>query len=277
MIAGLISDKTTDPGVLVMDEKGNFVISLLSGHIGGANRGAQQIADICGAVPVITTSSDVNGMVSPDMLAASYGAAIDDMDRCRDITVRMVNGGKIALSADADIALPPPYVMPSDACDGIVYLTHRTVKKDDSEKIPSLHLVPKTIVIGAGCRKGTEPCALTDFIAQELDILGIDRRAVCCIASIDIKKDEPAIVYAAEFFNAQTAFYSAEQISAIEHGFACSDFVRAATGAGCVAEPCAWLASQENGKMLVTKKKKDGMTLSIAQRELKETVQDNYG
>lgn len=273
-IAGLIKDKTTDPGILVMDEKGKFVISLLSGHLGGANRGAEYIAGLTGAIPVITTSSDINGMVSPDMLALKYGAVIDDMKQCRDITAMMVNGGRIALHADPGIGSPAPYVSPEDAADGIIYLTNRVLRQDktDGRDLPSLHLIPRNIVIGTGCRSGTDPDALVSFVIEELALLGIDRRAVCSVASIDIKKDEPAIKSAAAFFNAETVFYPAGRINEVEHMFECSGFVRDKTGAGCVAEPCAYLASGTTGKLLLPKKKRSGMTLSIMEKPLKEVI-----
>ncbi len=268
-IAGLIKDKSTDPGVLVMDEKGSFVISLLSGHIGGANKCAEYAAGIIGATPVITTSSDVNGMLSPDMLAVKYGAVIDDMKKCRDITASMVNGGRIALSHDGGIEIPEPYVIPGEDADGIVFLTNRKVSEPG---ISSLHLIPKNIVIGTGCRRDTDPEHLKNFIIEELAILGLDIRSVCCIASIDIKSDEPAVLSAAEFFNAGTIFYTAEKITEVEHLFESSDFVRETTGAGSVSEPCAYLASDCTGRVLLQKKKRNGMTLSIRENALREII-----
>ena len=271
-ISDLIKDKTSDPGILVMDERGRFVISLLSGHIGGANSGAEYVAELIGATPVITTSSDINGMLSPDMLARKYGAVIDDMKKCRDITAIMVNGGRIILYSDYAMGIPAPYVLSEDGADGIVYLTNSILKhdRDGNSDIPSLKLIPKNIVIGAGCRRGTDPDALVNFIEEEFELAGLDIRSVSCLASIDIKSDEPAIIRASEYFNAEMVFYSAENIRDVEHLFQNSEFVRETTGAGAVAEPCAYLSSGRNGKLLLSKKKRNGMTLAIMERPLVE-------
>jgi cobalt-precorrin 5A hydrolase len=224
---------------------------------------------LTGAVPVITTSSDINGMLSPDMLALKYGAAIDDMKQCRELTALQVNGGTIALRSDYAIALPAGYVLPDSEADGIIYLTNRVLKEKNA---PSLQLIPRNIVIGTGCRSGTDTDALREFIFRELDALGIDRRAVCRVASIDIKKDEPAIRNAAKFLNAEAVFFPVEKIKDVEQLFACSDFVREKTGAGCVAEPCAYLASGGIGTLRLPKKKKNGMTIAVYEKPLKEIL-----
>lgn len=284
IISGLLRDKTSDPGVLVIDEKGRFVISLLSGHIGGANMEAEYVASLIGAVPVVTTSSDINGMLSPDMLAVKYGCVIDDMKICKDITSLMVNGGKIALSTEYDVDPVYPYILNADDADGIVYITNRTAgegfncmgsvnsveKKTDGTGIPSLRLIPENVVIGAGCRRGTDPEIMKKFIEEELEMLGVDTRSVSALASINIKRDEPALKSAAEYFNAELKFYTAEEIGGVEHLFQCSDFVRETTGAGCVSEPSAYLASGGSGKLLLPKKKKDGVTIAVMEKPLRE-------
>ena len=271
-ISQLINDKTTDPGILVMDEKGRFVISLLSGHMGGANGSAEFVAELIGAEPVITTSSDINGMLSPDMLARRYGAVIDDMRKCKDITAAMVNGGRITLYSDYGVVTPYPYVLSDENSDGIVYLTNSIVKHDitGGRNIPSLKLIPRNIVIGAGCRRDTDPDSFIDFIKEEFELAGLDIRALSCLASIDIKSDEPAMVLASEYFNADRVFYSAEEIKEVEHLFQNSDFVRETTGAGAVAEPCAYLAAGSGGKLLLAKKSRNGMTLAIMERTIVE-------
>ena len=273
-ISGLINDKETDPGVLVMDEKGKFVISLLSGHLGGANMGAEYVAGLTGATAVITTATDVNGMVSPDMLAVKLGAVIDDMSICKTVTAVMVNGGRVALLPYNDMDIPHPYVSDAESADALVCITNRIaeMRKARSKGKPAVILVPRNIVIGAGCRKGCDPSALQGFIEEELNLLGIDRRAVGAVASIDIKTDEPAIRLAAELFIAEALFFTAESLIEVEHMFECSDFVRETTGAGSVAEPSAWLGSGCSGTMLLHKKKREGMTLAIAEKKLKREL-----
>jgi cobalt-precorrin 5A hydrolase len=143
------------------------------------------------------------------------------------------------------------------------------IKVQEQQK-PVVQLIPVNIIIGTGCRKGTDPEALTVFIKDELGKLNIDERSVSAITSIDIKKEEPAITAAAEHFTAGQLFFSAEQIKEVEHLFQQSEFVREKTGAGCVAEPCAYLASGRSGKLILPRTKRQGMTISIMEKPFQE-------
>jgi cobalt-precorrin 5A hydrolase len=265
-IAKHIEDKTKDPGIIVMDEKGKFVISLLSGHIGGANEAASVIAEKIGAVPVITTSSDVNDKIAVDMLAKKNGLFVGSMEKAKFITSMIVNEQKVLAVSDFEIELPEYLKNGIDEAEGIIFITNKIV---ENNTLPYVQLIPKNIVIGIGCKKGIESNKLIAFIEENLVSCGLDKRSMIAISSVDIKKDEKAIIDASLFFNCETVFIDRENIKKIENDFEKSEFVREQIGVGSVSEPAAFLAGNSCGKFLMKKKAKDGMTLTIFEKDIR--------
>jgi cobalt-precorrin 5A hydrolase len=260
-IARCITDKTTDPGIIVMDEKGRFVISLLSGHIGGANEAAIKVADLTGAVPVITTASDVNGLISADMLAKELNCKIDSMESAKEITSMIVNNEKVAVVSDHKFKIPEYFSGDPDEADGIIYITNKNnfIKFNK----PFVRLIPGNIIAGVGCRKNTDTGDMIEFIESKLDGLGLDKRSIKSLCSIEIKKNEKAIAETAKHFNAGLRFFSSAEIKKVEQKFELSDFVEEQTGAGAVSAPCAYLGSNGSGRMILQKHKQNGITLSL--------------
>lgn len=259
-VAPLLKSKTEDPAVLVLDEKGKFVISLVSGHIGGGNEAARTIASAIGAQPVITTASDVNGLAAVDMLAEKLGCVIDDMAMAKDITAMMVNGEKVALVSDIAFDAPEYFCDDVDNADGVIYITN---KKTHNPEKPYVRLTPRNIIIGVGCRKGTGSREIIELIDKLLDENDLDARSVKCFASIDIKKNEYGLLETAGSFKREIMFFTADEIRKVEDRFDASDFVREVTGAGCVSEPCAYLASNKTGRMIINKRAENGITVAI--------------
>ncbi|MBN2041893.1 MAG: cobalt-precorrin 5A hydrolase [Spirochaetes bacterium] len=267
-IAPYIREKTSDPAVLVMDEKGKFVISLLSGHIGGANHMALEISERLGAEPVITTSSDVNGLISVDMIAKQLGCVIDDMQRAKDITSLIVNGAKVAIVSDINIALHCLSFFTDNTrnkAEGLIYLTNKTIEFSGK---PYVQLIPVNIIAGIGCRKGTQEKLIYELIIDRVNHAGLDLRSIKGFASINIKKNETGLLNAVSSFGKKISFFSADEINKVENRFAVSDFVRENTGAGAVAEPCAFLASDGSGKLLMSKYKENGITIALWEEEI---------
>jgi cobalt-precorrin 5A hydrolase len=262
-IAGCLGGKTKDPGVLVMDEKGKFVISLLSGHIGGANEEAMDVAKFLGAIPVITTASDVNKRLSVDMIALKYGLFINDMKAAKDVTSLIVNEGKIAVVSDIAVDMPDYLSCPADEADAIIFITNR--KTDLSGKI-SVQLFPKNIFLGIGCRKGTDGRKLISFIEDRLDYYGLDYRSISSIASIDIKKDEQGIRETAEYFGCETVFFCAGKLNMFADRFDGSEFVEKIAGVRSVCEPAAFIAGGCEGEFIMKKEKRDGITMAIFEK-----------
>lgn len=262
-LAELIQDKTQDPAVLVLDEKGVFCISLLSGHIGGANENARAVAEAIGAQAVITTASDVSGRMAVDTLAEQWDCAIGDMNAAKDITAMIVNSQRVMVSADRVLSLPP-YLIQDELdnardYDGAICVSEYV---NESVPVPYVQLIPRNIVIGMGCRKGTERDAILAFIREEMQHLGLHIKSISRIVSADVKTHEAGLTEAADRLGVPFETIPRNAIKEVEHLFTGSAFVRDTIGVSCVAQPCGYLASQ-GGENLLDIRRRNGMTLSV--------------
>jgi cobalt-precorrin 5A hydrolase len=267
-IAGVVKDKFTDPAVVVVDEKGKFAISLLSGHVGGANRLALEVASIIGAQPVITTATDVEGVISLDVIAKDYGYQIENKEDLKKVSAAFVNGENVRFILDEDaekIPLLKDYLKNRDdrQADAFVYITDKEIKKP-LEK-PYVILRPKNIVIGLGCKKGIAFEDLFLFVSETFKKLNLSLKSIKSIATIDIKKEEKGIQQLAKFLKVPLVFYAKEDLKKVEDKFPISDFVFHTVGVGSVARPSAYLAS--SGGKEIAYLKKNGMTLAIYKKE----------
>ena len=256
-VAPYVRSKTEDPAVIVADDAGRFVISLLSGHMGGANALAERIAAAIGAVPVITTATDVNGRFSVDTWAKNKGYAIADMKAAKAVSAAILEAD-VPLTSVFPIkgALPSGIVMGRNGEVGIAlsYLK-------DAPFNTTLRLVPKCLSVGVGCRRGTGEEAIAGAVARVLDENGLDARAVNCFASIDLKQDEPGLISFCKKAGIPLRFYSAEQLQAVEGEFTPSEFVRETTGVDNVCERAAMIGAE---KLIVKKTAADGVTVAVA-------------
>ncbi|KDR96517.1 cobalt-precorrin 5A hydrolase [Peptoclostridium litorale DSM 5388] len=269
-IAPNLSHKSKDPGVLVIDEKARFVISLISGHIGGANEASVLAAWALGAQEVITTASDVCESIAVDTLAKRIGCDIDSFEDAKTVTAFAVEGRAVAIVSDVDLEMDFPLnVKRADEIDPKVHDAAILIRYKKMEMknmdIPTSLIIPKRIVVGIGCRRGTRAKSIIGFVQETLECAKIDCRAVEKFASISIKSDEEGIHEAADHFKADTVFFRPEDIARHENMFETSEFVRKTTGAGAVCEPCGYMASNK-GKCLVKKNIKHGITVSIWER-----------
>ena len=266
-IAPWIRDKMTDPPVVTVDEGAQFVIPLLSGHVGGANELARHIADWLEAVPVITTATDVNGKFAVDLFASAYHMTIIDRKEAKNISAAVLEGKQIGVFSDLPIKkLPDGFVM-DRWCEENICIT----VKDPSfpeKKASYLRLVPRAVVLGVGCRRGTDPEFMKEKVFALLKEHGIDPAAVKAIASVDVKQDEPAVlglkqVYDGECLHqpCEQRFYTPEQLNQVPGDFKESAFVKKQIGVGNVCERSACAAG---GKLLVEKQAGDGITLAAA-------------
>ena len=269
-IAPNILHKSKDPGVLVIDEKARFVISLLSGHIGGANEAASLAAWALGAQEVITTASDVCESIAVDTIAKRIGCEIDSFEDAKTVTALAVEGREIAVVSDVDIKMDLPgnvkrvEHIDSGIHDAAILIKYKKVERDGM-RVPTSLIIPKMIVVGIGCRRGTSAKSIIGFVQDILVENHIDFRAIEKFASINIKSDEEGIHEAANHFGADMVFFSSEEIIRCESLFETSEFVKKTTGAGAVCEPCGYMASNK-GLCLVKKNIKDGITVSIWER-----------
>ena len=256
-IAPWVRDKRTDPAVLVADERGKFVISLLSGHIGGANALAERLALALGAVPVVTTATDVNGKFSVDAWAAERGLYIDGMAAAKAVSAAILEG-LVPLCGDFPIRGElPGGVTAGDS--GPVGICVSWKKRRPFEK--TVLLVPPVVHVGIGCKKGTGPEKIAALVDRVLEENGVHPRAVKLAASIDLKRDEPGLLDFCKDRGWPLAFYPAEELRAVEGDFTPSDFVRSVTGVDNVCERAAMIGAE---KLLVRKTARDGVTVALA-------------
>lgn len=259
-IAPWVKDKTKDPAVIVIDAQERYVISLLSGHIGGANQITKEIASYLGAVPIITTATDSLGIIAPDLISQKYNLAIESMEKCKEISVKLIEGKAVAfIDEDELIPIPEGYVEANEGADATIVVTNKA-------HVPnaSLTLIRKNIVLGIGCRKNIEAAKMQRFVLSELKKLNIHPLAIKKIVSIDIKKEEKCIVALSSYLQVPFKVYSKEEINRVKVDFQGSDFVAQQVGVRGVSEPCVIL---EGAQIIQEKIKYEGMTLCIGKGE----------
>lgn len=263
-MAHLLESKLTDPAVLVMDEKGEFCISLLSGHIGKANDYAREIERQTGARAVITTASDVSGKIAVDTLAQQLNCEIDNMTKAKDITAMIVNNEKVMIN-QAVTGLPENVVVDQienqDQYNGLIIVSSNRLRGEQLTK-PHVQLIPKNVIVGVGCRRGVEKERILNAINKALKQFNRNRVAVKLIATVDIKKDEKGIFEAATDLGIGVEIISREEIRKVEDQFNGSSFVKETIGVSCVAEPCGYIASN-GGKQLCERMKDNGVAVSL--------------
>ncbi len=256
-IAPFVKDKTTDPAVLCIDELGRFVISLLSGHIGGANEAALLIAEGLNAVPVITTATDINQKFSVDAWATKNGFILSSMKAAKEVSMAVLER-EVPLRSDLPVAgeLPAGVVFGDEGKTGI-YIT-RTVKEPFDT---TLRLIPKDVHLGIGCRKGVSLEQVETAVMTVLQEHGIDERSVKDIGSIDIKKEEAGLLQFAEKKGWPVSFYSADELNAAEGDFTPSSFVRSVTGVDNVCERASFMKGSE---IMIRKTAVNGVTVAAS-------------
>lgn len=259
-IAPWLKDKTTDPAVIVLDEKGQHVISLLSGHLGGANALTLKIATLISANPVITTASDVNHLPSVDMLAQSNGLVIDNMHDAKVITAMIVNGQRVVMQDEFQFFGHDDLPQIEGKLSGQIIISN---KKELICEMPFVKLIPKNIFLGVGCKRDTEPQKLIDFVLDMMKKMNLDVKSINSISSIDIKSNEKAIIEASKKLNCPLKFYSKVDLQKVDHLFKGSAFVLSTVGVASVSSTSAYLSGARKGEFILEKETKEGMTLSI--------------
>lgn len=250
-IAPFVNNKLNDSPVLVVDEFGNYVIPILSGHMGGANGLALALSEELGALPIITTATDLNHAFSVDMFAKKNHLSIANKSGIARVSSNVLQGKPLRISIEN---YPPSY--PVD-----IVIT--TEKKHFDQ---ALILRPKEYVIGMGCRKGKEPEKIAAFIRETLEQYGISPEQIYALASIDVKSEEPGLCQWSERNRIPFFTYSDEELKKVEGEFSNSEFVRSKVGVDNVCERAALKACGEGGVLLVKKQNFDGMTIAIAKR-----------
>ncbi|MEG1602184.1 MAG: cobalamin biosynthesis protein [Cloacibacillus sp.] len=236
-IAPYIKYKTSDPAVVVVDELGNNAVSLLSGHIGGANDLARLVAETIGARAVITTATDINGITPPDSWAVKNDCRIENLAAAKETAAALLSGERVGVAV-TDENQPAPYPV-------------------------TLWLRPKVLTIGVGCTKNKPAAELAAYFDDFMKESGFSPLSLAAVASIEAKKDEPAIAELAKRCGVPFKSYSADTLMALPGSFTPSPAAMAAVGADNVCERAA-LAASEGGYMVRLKTKYPGVTFALA-------------
>ncbi len=257
-IAPHIKSKATDPAVIVCDELGKHAIPILSGHIGGANEMAVDIAAALGGEAVLTTATDINGVFAADLWAKKNKLVIRNLGIVKLVSSRILNGEPVGFISEYEYEgeLPPGIAEGRHKCG--IYVG------GDDKKTPfqiTLSMAPKNLVLGIGCRRGIS----LEKIEEAVSLAGIDIERVCKLCSIDIKANEPGLLEFARKRGLETEFFSAESLMGLEGDFTSSDYVRSVTGADNVCERAAVLGGGK-GKLLTRKKLLDGVTVAVFEK-----------
>ena len=275
LIAPLLRAKDTDPAVVVMDDAGNFAISLLSGHLGGANELASRCAFVTGAREVITTATDVNGLPSFDLLAKEEGWEIEDLGRVKVLNSLLLDGARIAVvdpSGRVRTAFRGRGVLTfhetflealESGAAGFLFVTNRQLPPQSrSDRL--LVLRPRNLVLGIGCNSGTSGEEIGEVVRSDLKRLFLSPKSIRCVATAEAKRHEPGLIAFAETLGVPLVCYGSGELNSVAVPSPPSVHALAAIGAAGVAEPAALLAS-EGGTLLLKKIRSGNVTLAIAE------------
>lgn len=294
-VAPWVRDKFRDPAVVAVDEGGRFVIPLLSGHVGGANRLARLLAGSLGAVPVITTATDVSGKFAVDVFAAENGCAISDRRLAKEISAAVLAGERIPLLSDFPLEGEFPreiYVCKKTAAGGknlagsaaggespagpAAELEEQTgglrirITLSDRGRDGELRLIPRAAVLGMGCRRGVSEEELWRAAERALGEAGVDWRGLRALASVDLKKNEEGLIRLAARLQVPFLTFSAEELNRLPGEYSSSDFVKRTAGVDCVCERAAMAAAclgGGRGRLAAGKRAFGPVTAAVAAAE----------
>ena len=259
VIAPYLKSKTTDPAVLVADEDGKFLISLLSGHIGGANEWCSTLAERLGAAPVITTATDTRGMFAVDLFAGKHRLRIlnhepvgmTGNDEYIDLLeqVEKQYPGQIQVTKNENGEFESGIQIITEVHEKEVFL--RTIK-----------LVPMNLAVGIGCKKGKSLKEIAQAVYTTFAQNHLLTERIGVIASIDRKAQEQGIIDFAKQMKVPYRTYAAQELEQQAGTFTASSFVKGQMGVDNVCERSACAASG-GGEKIVAKTACDGITVAV--------------
>lgn len=277
VIAPFVQDKRYDPAVVVMDDLGRHVVSLLSGHIGGANELTRSISQLIGADPVITTATDIANRPAADILAVKLNLVMEPFEKMKTINAAIAAGERVRFFIDPELPDRGEYAVKAAALgiqledmgqlaqdglyDAAVIITSREL---DILK-PHLYLRPACLAAGIGCRRGVPGAEILAALKDACREAGHSIKSVAVLGSTVVKNDEVGLLSAAEQLEIPIEFFSNEQIQTKidSHGLETSPFVKQQIGVGNVCEPAAMLAGLAD-RLILPRKKYSKITVALA-------------
>ncbi len=259
-IAPFLKSKAIDPAVLVINDIGKFVIPILSGHLGGANRLAEIISEKTGAVPVITTATDIGGKFSPDSFALANNLIITDLTAAKELAAAVLSGEKIGIRSDFPYKNLPSCFLENTENTPCRAGVRISVNNNEKPFSITLDLIPKNLVLGIGCKRDTTCLRIEEQLAKA----GGNIKRLCAVATIDIKANEEGLIKFCKKYKLPLFTYTAEQLMSVKGSFTRSDFVLSQTGTDNVCERAAVLYS--GGRLIMAKHAENGVTLAVAEK-----------
>ena len=293
-VAEHLTHKSKDPAIVCMDECSKHVISLVSGHAGGANALTQMLADVMWATPVITTATDVEGQFSIDDYAREHNLVVTDWAKAKAISAEVLaTGAKPVRVNEAEVLQEEEKYacgickeqkstgidmgkIENDGCENGIDVQRLQIgsyqvvitPQDVSVDAQTLQLIPRCIVAGVGCKKGMPVDKIEHAVQEAFAKAGLRMEALCAVASIDLKKEEVGLQEFCEIRNVPFETYAAEELQAVPGIYSASEFVSGVTGVDNVCERSAVKYASEHGandgELLLRKQAQDGVTVALA-------------
>lgn len=261
--APYLQDKSRDPAIVVVDDLGRYAISLVSGHLGGANRMAEKIAGVLACQPIITTASDGRGIEAIDLFAQKHELVIESLHDVKVLTGMMVDGKTLKMVSEIQALISYPHLVENiEDAEGCLFVTSQEPVHCD---LPHCILRPKNLALGLGCRKGKTGREILDAIAQVFEQQHLSLKSIRSIATIELKKDEPGILESCQVLGTKLRIFTADEIRQVQDRFSGSPFVQSQIGVSAVSEPCAYLSG---GEIIVGKTAIGGITIAVAKLNL---------
>ena len=279
MIAPILKDKKTDPGVVVVDDRAEFAISVLSGHLGGANELTRTVADLLNATPVVTTASDVQKTIPVDMFGRQFGWQIESFEHATFVSAAVVNEEPMVIVQESgernwwtyDKPLPEHFTVVHSVEEALalpwnaaLVITHRELSPSERSALLQKGVLyrPKNIVLGIGCNRGTPMEEIDSVVREVLGGLRFSLKSVRNVATIDLKKDEAGLLALCERYGWELVTYTPAELNTVQLANP-SETVYKYTGAYGVSEPAALLSSGAS-EWVLEKRKSGNVTISVA-------------
>jgi len=253
LVAPLLKDKRTDPGVVAVDDAGRFAVALCGGHDGGANTLSGRVAVSLGATPVVTTASDGLGLPALDSFGKDLGLRLEEGSDLAAVGAALVSGEPVRLVSDRRLPLgplPENVVRADEPEPPLLFVSDRIVEVPR----PAVVYRPPSLVAGVGCSRGASAKEILGLLRASLAEAGLSEGSVAALASIDAKRDEAGLLEAAERLGIPVRFHPAEELAAVKTPNP-SSVVWEAVGTPSVAEAAVLVSGAE----LVLQKRKSAM------------------
>ncbi len=280
-VAPFLKSKKKDPAVVVLDEQGKFAISLISGHLGGANELAMFIGNKINSIPVITTATDINKKPAIDIIPRKTGWEIENTGFIKKINSGVLKNKQIATNIPEEFLIKLFPEFNNDAFKNFIFFKNEeeVLKSNIELKVvlsnrlnisgDFLLFRPKNLYIGIGCNRGTLLEEIENCIFKTLKKIDRSYKSINSISSFEIKSDEPGLIAFSKKYNIPLTFYNRDEINSVQDNYKPSEYLIKNIGVKGVCEPSAILSAEQDmskcfeRKTLLPKIKSGNVTLAI--------------